>query len=482
MKIKNNFYIVITISVLMIVLSISISLINFMVSLHSTETDLKTRSLPLTVDNIYTEIQKHVIEPNLVASMMAHDTFLKDWLINDEQNSDKIIRYLDTIKNKYGMFVAFLVSEKTQSYYTQNGFLEHLSSSKPDNEWYYKFKKLQEDHEINLDFNNNLDNSLIMFINHKIYDNDYHLVGATGIGLKISYINDMLKRFRQEYNFTVLFVNEEGKIILSERTDDKSKSLYDTPELRNLADQIIIKDSKILEYQKNGENYLLKTKYIPELDLYLLVEAKLDDFIKNVRRTFYLNLAASLLVSIIITFIILIMIRGYNEKLEFMARHDALTGLMNRNAFDDSFNEFLLLSKRHGDPLSLIFFDIDNFKTINDTLGHQTGDHVLVRISELLKARLRRTDIIGRWGGEEFIIGLIDTDLINAEAIAETLRHAFEEDPRLTHLASSPVTASFGVVTARNSDAIDTLLARADSAMYRAKELGKNRIETVSEH
>jgi diguanylate cyclase (GGDEF)-like protein len=466
----------------MIVLSISISLINFMVSLHSTETDLKTRSLPLTVDNIYTEIQKHVIEPNLVASMMAHDTFLKDWLINDEQNSDKIIRYLDTIKNKYGMFVAFLVSEKTQSYYTQNGFLEHLSSSKPDNEWYYKFKKLQEDHEINLDFNNNLDNSLIMFINHKIYDNDYHLVGATGIGLKISYINDMLKRFRQEYNFTVLFVNEEGKIILSERTDDKSKSLYDTPELRNLADQIIIKDSKILEYQKNGENYLLKTKYIPELDLYLLVEAKLDDFIKNVRRTFYLNLAASLLVSIIITFIILIMIRGYNEKLEFMARHDALTGLMNRNAFDDSFNEFLLLSKRHGDPLSLIFFDIDNFKTINDTLGHQTGDHVLVRISELLKARLRRTDIIGRWGGEEFIIGLIDTDLINAEAIAETLRHAFEEDPRLTHLASSPVTASFGVVTARNSDAIDTLLARADSAMYRAKELGKNRIETVSEH
>ena len=94
MKIKNNFHIVITISVLMIALSISISLINFMVSLHSTETDLKTRSLPLTVDNIYTEIQKHVIEPNLVASMMAHDTFLKDWLINDEQNSEKITRYL----------------------------------------------------------------------------------------------------------------------------------------------------------------------------------------------------------------------------------------------------------------------------------------------------------------------------------------------------------------------------------------------------
>lgn len=479
MKIKNNFYIVITISVLMIALSISISLINFMVSLRATETDLKTRSLPLTVDNIYTEIQKHVIEPNLVASMMAHDTFLKDWLMNDEQNSDKIIRYLDTIKNKYGMFVAFLVSEKTQSYYTQNGFLEHLSNSKSNNEWYFKFKKLQGDHEINLDFNNNLDNSLIMFINHKIYDNDYHFVGATGIGLKISYINDMLKRFRQEYNFTVLFVNEEGKIILSERTDTKIQSLYDTPELRTLADQIIIKDSKILEYQKDGENYLLKTKYIPELDLYLLVEAKLDDFTKNVRQTFYLNLAASLLVTVIITFIILLTIRGYNEKLEFMARNDTLTGLMNRSAFNELFNDFLLLSNRSGDPLSLIFFDIDNFKTINDTLGHQAGDNVLIRIAELLKTRLRRTDIIGRWGGEEFIIGLVDTDLKSAELIAETLRKGFEEDSRLAHLSTAPVTASFGIVTVHTGDTIDTLLTRVDSAMYRAKELGKNRIESV---
>lgn len=482
MKNKNNFYIVITVSALMIVLSISISLINFMVSLHSTETDLKTRSLPLTVDNIYTEIQKHIIEPNLVASMMAHDTFLKDWLINDEKNRDKIIRYLETIKNKYGMFVAFLVSEKTQSYYTQNGFLEHLSNANPDNAWYFNFKKLQGDNEINLDFNNNLDNSLIMFINHKIYDNDYHFVGATGIGLKISYINDMLKRFRQEYNFTVMFVNDNGDIILSERTDRKIQNLSDTPELYNLSDQIIVKDSKILEYQKNGENYLLKTKYIPELELYLLVEAKLDDFTKEVRQTFYLNLAATLLITVIITFVILFMIRGYNQKLEFMARNDPLTGLMNRSTFNDSFNDFLHLSKRSGEPLSLIFFDIDNFKTINDTLGHQAGDNVLIRIAELLKTRLRRTDIIGRWGGEEFIIGLVDTDPKNAEVIAETLRKAFEEDSRLIHLSSSRITASFGIATAHTGDTIDTLLTRVDSAMYRAKELGKNRIETALEY
>lgn len=476
MKIKNNFHIVITISVLMIALSITISFINFMVSLRSTETDLKTRSLPLTVDNIYTEIQKHVIEPNLVASMMAHDTFLQDWLINDEENQDKITRYLETINNKYGMFVAFLVSEKTQSYYTQNGFLEHLSPSKPDNEWYFKFKKIQGNNEINLDFNNNLDNSLIMFINHKIYDHNYHYVGATGIGIKVSYINDMLKRFRQEYNFKVMFLNEQGEIVLSERTDAKTQNISAIPELSRLMDQVIVKDSKILEYQKNGETYLLKTKYIPELDLYLLVEAKLDYFIQEVRRTFYLNLTFSLIATIIIVFIILRMIKGYNQKLEFLARHDSLTKLQNRSSFNDSMHDFILLAKRELTPLSLIFFDIDNFKHINDTLGHQSGDAVLVRIAEILKNRLRRTDIVGRWGGEEFTVGLINTDLENARIIAETLRQSFEEDAVLLHLCGFSVTASFGVVTLSPSDTVDTLLSRADAAMYHAKESGKNKV------
>lgn len=476
MKIKNNFHIVITISVLMIALSITISFINFMVSLRSTETDLKTRSLPLTVDNIYTEIQKHVIEPNLVASMMAHDTFLQDWLINDEENQDKITRYLETINNKYGMFVAFLVSEKTQSYYTQNGFLEHLSPSKPDNEWYFKFKKIQGNNEINLDFNNNLDNSLIMFINHKIYDHNYHYVGATGIGIKVSYINDMLKRFRQEYNFKVMFLNEQGEIVLSERTDAKTQNISAIPELSRLMDQVIVKDSKILEYQKNGETYLLKTKYIPELDLYLLVEAKLDHFIQEVRHTFYLNLTLSLVATMIIVLIIIRMIKGYNQKLEFLARHDSLTKLQNRSSFNDSMHDFILLAKRELTPLSLIFFDIDNFKHINDTLGHQSGDAVLVRIAEILKNRLRRTDIVGRWGGEEFTVGLINTDLENARIISETLRQSFEEDAVLLHLCGFSVTASFGVVTLSPSDTVDTLLSRADAAMYHAKESGKNKV------
>ena len=107
-----NYRTVLIITFLLVTLSVSMSAINYIISLQSMQKQLTERSLPLTVDNIYTEIQKHIIEPNLVSSMMAHDTFLKEWLINDEANVGRIAKYLETIKNKYGMFTTFLVSEK----------------------------------------------------------------------------------------------------------------------------------------------------------------------------------------------------------------------------------------------------------------------------------------------------------------------------------------------------------------------------------
>ena len=210
---KNDLRIVIIVSSLLIVLSISMSFTNFMVSLDSTQKNLKEYSLPLSVDNIYSEIQTHIIKPNLVSSMMAHDTFVKDWLLNEEENSEKIKRYLQMIKNKYNMFVAFLASQETKRYYTQEGFLEVLDEKKPDNQWYFQFKKTQTNQEINLDYNKNLDNSLIMFINHKMFDDNYQLIGVTGIGLKIYYVNEMLKHFRQNYKFKVFFVDEFWVII-----------------------------------------------------------------------------------------------------------------------------------------------------------------------------------------------------------------------------------------------------------------------------
>lgn len=479
MKKPANFKVVITVSLLLMILSISTSLVNFYITLQSTQNDLKTRSLPLTVDNIYTDIQSHIIEPNLVASMMAHDTFVKDWLINQEEDREQITRYLEMVANKYGMFVAFLVSEKTQSYYSQNGFLEYLNPENPDNRWYYRFKSIQGNNEINLDFNDNLDNSMIMFINHKIFDQHYHLIGATGVGLKISYINDMLRKFRQNYNFNVMFVDEKGNVVLAEQEGVRIKNLSDSEPFKVLKDQIIVKDSKLLEYEKEGESYLIKTKYIPELNLYLLVEAKLADFTQEVHRTFYFNLAISLLITVMVTLIILFTIREYNKKLEYSAKNDSLTGLMNRAAFNNEFKNHMLLSQRNTLPLSLMFFDIDDFKKINDTQGHLVGDEVLIHIGRILKKRLRQTDLVGRWGGEEFIVALIDTPIDSAQAIAQELRKAIQDDFQLKEIAGAGVTASFGISALQHEDTADMILSRVDKAMYLSKGDGKNRVSVL---
>jgi diguanylate cyclase (GGDEF)-like protein len=471
-----NYRIVFIITFLLVTLSLSMSVINYLVALHATQVQLKERALPLTIDNIYTEIQKHIIEPNLVSSMMAHDTFLKDWLINEEDDIEKITRYLESIKNKYNMFTTFLVSENTKNYYTSKGFIEKISETRPENAWYFDFKKIQNAYEINLDFNEHIDDSMIMFINHKIFDREFHMIGATGIGLRVSYINDMLKRFRKQYNFNVYFLNETGEVVLFEHGVNKLRHIKDVPELYALKDDLITKQSKVLAYSKMGEEYLLNTKYVPELDLYLVVEAKLSHFMEGVVETFYFNLVGSLLITILITLLILMTIRKYHKKLEYLASNDPLTDLPNRRSFDKKFHQFFLLQKRHFTPISLLFFDLDNFKNINDTHGHQCGDKVLKRIAQILKQHIRQTDLAARWGGEEFIVAFIDCDLEEAKLISEKLRKHIDDDEFLHQTNAQRVTASFGLTSLAPEDSIDTLLKRVDGALYEAKSSGKNQI------
>ena len=473
---KNDLKIVIVVSSLLVILSVSMSVVNFMVSLDSTQKDLKEYSLPLSVDNIYSEIQTHIIKPNLISSMMAHDTFVKDWLLNEEENNIKIKRYLQMVKNKYNMFVAFLVSEKTKNYYTQDGFLETLDKNNPNNQWYFKFKNTQTDQEINLDYNQELDNSLIMFINHKIIDEEYQLIGATGIGLKISYVNEMLKHFRQSYKFTVYFVDENGKVILSERKINNLKNLNNIKELATLKEEIISKKTKVIEYSKDDMDYLLKTKYVPELDLYLIVEAKIDDFMKTEYNTFYINLLISLLVTVIITFVIIYSIKGFNRRLEYFANNDSLTNLLNRRSFNSNLKTFDKLSKRTGNPISLLFLDIDDFKQINDNLGHKIGDDVLKRVSSILRENLRETDIKSRWGGEEFIVAFINTDHKEAFEIAQKIKEKLQNDLTLINLTNRPITASFGVTQIQKNEKLDLAIVRVDNAMYEAKKSGKNKV------
>ncbi|MDD2464100.1 MAG: diguanylate cyclase [Desulfobulbus sp.] len=162
-----------------------------------------------------------------------------------------------------------------------------------------------------------------------------------------------------------------------------------------------------------------------------------------------------------------------NKELERLSATDKLTGLFNQMKLDEAFESELKLSNRYNTAFSIIMVDIDHFKEINDSFGHQVGDKVLVEVARILKANTRGTDRVGRWGGEEFVIVCTQTDKQGVLKLAEKLRQTFQEH-------NFPIvqqkTASFGVTTSRSGDKPNDLVARADEALYAAKHNGRNQV------
>lgn len=161
------------------------------------------------------------------------------------------------------------------------------------------------------------------------------------------------------------------------------------------------------------------------------------------------------------------------NRLEYSSSHDQLTGLYNRSKLDACLEREIDRSNRYGCPLSVILMDIDHFKMVNDKLGHQAGDTVLQDVAATIKASVRSVDIIGRWGGEEFLIVCPETSLESAAVLAEKLREMMES----WDLKSVKPTGSFGVAELGRGEDDNGLIRRADRALYAAKENGRNRVE-----
>ncbi|MDA8387090.1 MAG: diguanylate cyclase, partial [Nitrospiraceae bacterium] len=168
--------------------------------------------------------------------------------------------------------------------------------------------------------------------------------------------------------------------------------------------------------------------------------------------------------------------KTFEEKLKIAATTDQLTGIHNRRRFEELLEHEIRRSARTREPLSLIMFDIDHFKKVNDTQGHLSGDQVLRSIAQKVRLNIRKTDHLARWGGEEFILMTAGSDMDNSTALAEKLRRVIEGCDFGT---AGKVTCSFGVAQLAAGDTVETLTARTDRALYAAKKSGRNRVETA---
>jgi len=169
---------------------------------------------------------------------------------------------------------------------------------------------------------------------------------------------------------------------------------------------------------------------------------------------------------------------AYHEAIHNMAIQDGMTGIHNKRYFMEFLEREIAVASRHGHPLSLVMFDVDHFKQVNDQHGHLAGDAVLKDLAARIRPRIRREDLFARYGGEEFACVLPSTALAGGIVFADHLRTLIEERPTMFEGKAIPFTISLGVTTMHRETGVDpmTLIKRADENLYAAKHGGRNRV------
>lgn len=315
------------------------------------------------------------------------------------------------------------------------------------------------------------------------------------INLDTTTINSLVKEEMDEFQiYKVHYFDQNGKVLYS-----TTKENIGTINTNDYFFNIVTKGNVYYKIVKKGETsseniYVNKDIieiYTPimkdsvfqgSFELYYDISEEIKNFNNLSTSTFRIVLICSLLAFIILLVIIYttssknLEIKEYQKKLKNLADTDALTELYNRRYFYKMANHFLELSKRNHEPISVCMIDIDNFKKINDSYGHQEGDSVIKALSKELLSLTRSSDMVARYGGEEFIVLFPNTNIKGALTIAEKICFTIENIEKEKYNISLNFTVSIGVSEYQSNQSLDEFINRADYALYNAKNSGKNRV------
>jgi signal transduction histidine kinase len=247
--------------------------LGYQVSKNSLRAALIDEELPLTSNNIYSEIQRDLLQPILVSSTMSNDTFVKDWLLGGEHDVAKITRYLDEIRLKYDLFTSFLVSEKSRNYYHFKGLTQVVSDKDPKDSWYFRVRDMAGVYELNVDANEEQNDTRTIFINHKIIGPDNKYLGAIGVGLEFNTVARIVERYKERFGRNIYFVADNGDIsVRSAGAAITEPNIHSARGISEISKNIMTAGHAFFEYSRDGENMLLNTRYIPELGWRVIVE------------------------------------------------------------------------------------------------------------------------------------------------------------------------------------------------------------------
>lgn len=293
--------------------------VSYLISRNSIRQSILKNDLPLSSNNIYSEIQRDLFEPILISSLMANDTFVKDWLHAGEKDESAILRYLKHIQQRYKTITSFLVSDATRQYYQADQVLKTVNETSPVDKWFFRVREMNKDYEINVDPDLANQNTMTIFINYRVTESDGRFLAATGVGLSVSSVKALMQEYRTRYHREVYFYNRNGDLVLHGLDPNRSES-SEKPHSREILQPIferVAAGNTDINFSAVGpRGALANFRYIPELDWILVVEQTSD----GTEPLFYQALGLNLLVCVITAIILLRMIRQtalrYQRNLE----------------------------------------------------------------------------------------------------------------------------------------------------------------------
>lgn len=443
-----------------------VTLVHFSVSKIVAE---QSRAQQQSLSPALSLIVDQLMQPLHISQTLGKAKELRDLMSADQIDEEAVFKMLERLESEFDL-TFFVASENNRIQYNSDGTKLELLEGEVS--WYFKYKDAPQNAVADI----GKWEDAHFFIDLKIFDEEQKFLGFFGIGKSLLSFISVFEKYKQEYSYDFIFVDQENKITLSSnpellardstfrRLDDLEwytriePSLDSTKSLNNVLVSI------------EGQDYLIAEVGIEPFGWTMYILTPLQARQAELSRTFIFSVV-SLLVVIFALFILIYNLLYYFKKdMQQNIQTDPLTKLPNRNKIELRYAEMQDMKQ----SVSLLLIDIDHFKAVNDTHGHNAGDNVLRQVANMLQNELREDDIIGRWGGEEFVILLPETSPEQAFDVAQKLRQRLANMTASTGTLSLKITASFGVSHTDINRPLVDILASADDALYQAKRDGRN--------
>ncbi len=432
---------------------------------------------------MFSIVSSELIRPLNVAYFMANDPLLIEFVERPDLSEASIIQYLQRLSNKYEM-LTFIALEKHAISIDSKKLV--LPLSHPDLAWYHKLKNIDKDQTVGIGTPEHPQ----LFFDIKLFNDKDQFIGFVGVGIDLKHFAEKFTEYRQRFGFEVVFADQSNDVTLSTDQLMNNEMLNQQTKKINISQLDWYQD--LLSKAKNEQlsnavitiddsQRMISQMPIHALNWRMFVISPPASQQSEYWQLFLTRISIFSLIIIVLYFVFSTIVDYFKKRLVEDTEIDHLTRLPNRSYLNWKFEEMAC----HHTSLCLAMADIDDFKLVNDTYGHQIGDNVLKGIAEQFTHNLRHQDISVRWGGEEFILILPDTSIEQAVEIIERIKASVAAKAFKLKDCNETfhTTISFGLSQSDENDkTLNQLIAQADKALYQAKHNGKNRIEVFNEH